>query len=130
MFLPSLETSILPHHLSVSDKERIDEEQRLLFVGVTRAGSVLSMSHCERRLYFGRVTHNARSPLIDDLKPPLVYQAINKFEIDKFIESNLSPQGETPTLHSLLSNKLDRSYSTKKVNLDSMISKIKPLTDE
>jgi ATP-dependent DNA helicase Rep len=43
-----VEEGILPHRESL-DAEGIEEERRLMYVGVTRAQRTLHVSHCERR---------------------------------------------------------------------------------
>ncbi|MEW5888725.1 MAG: UvrD-helicase domain-containing protein [Pseudomonadota bacterium] len=48
VFLVGVEEGLLPHRESV-DKGNIEEERRLMYVGVTRARQSLHLSYCERR---------------------------------------------------------------------------------
>jgi len=52
VFLLGLEQGILPHKRSV-DEGTIDEERRLLYVGITRAKERLSMTYCSTRVKWG-----------------------------------------------------------------------------
>ena len=55
VFIIGLEDGILPHERSSSDDEQIEEERRLLFVGITRAKEELQLSRCLNR--FRRGSH-------------------------------------------------------------------------
>ncbi|MBK5914185.1 UvrD-helicase domain-containing protein [Rhodocyclus purpureus] len=48
VFLIGVEEGILPHRESQSP-EKIEEERRLMYVGITRAQRSLHLSHCEKR---------------------------------------------------------------------------------
>jgi len=55
VFIVGLEEGILPHERSATDPEQVEEERRLLFVGITRAESDLQISRCLNR--FRRGSH-------------------------------------------------------------------------
>lgn len=55
VFIVGLEDGILPHERSATDEEQVEEERRLLFVGITRAEQKLQLSRCQKR--FRRGSH-------------------------------------------------------------------------
>lgn len=54
VILAGLEENILPHHNSQSLPEELEEERRLLYVGMTRAKQRLILTSCQRRQIAGR----------------------------------------------------------------------------
>ena len=53
VFMPVLEEGILPHERSKKDREELEEERRLAFVGITRAMEELYLSHAQLREFRG-----------------------------------------------------------------------------
>ncbi len=53
VFVIAMESGILPHSRSREDPLLLEEERRLLFVGMTRAQAYLQLSFAERRQYRG-----------------------------------------------------------------------------
>ncbi len=53
IFIVGLEDGILPHERSSGDEDEIEEERRLLFVGITRAETELQLSRCVSRFRRG-----------------------------------------------------------------------------
>ena len=54
VYIMGLEENILPHERSMGDPMQLEEERRLLFVGITRARQGLRLSRCEQREFRGR----------------------------------------------------------------------------
>ncbi len=66
VYLIGLEEGILPHERSKTEGT-IDEERRLLYVGITRARETLTLSHCRDRMKFGSASACRPSSFIKEL---------------------------------------------------------------
>lgn len=64
VFVVGVEEGILPHSRSVDDYFQLEEERRLLYVGITRAQEHLTLTHVRRRFLFGRRTESMPSRFI------------------------------------------------------------------
>ncbi len=53
VFITGLEEGMLPHQMSLSDEEQMEEERRLMYVGVTRAKNWLYLTWATRRSMYG-----------------------------------------------------------------------------
>ncbi|PID98759.1 ATP-dependent DNA helicase PcrA [Candidatus Saccharibacteria bacterium] len=67
VFVVGLEESILPHSRALYDQSEMEEERRLMYVGMTRAREELYLLHAlERSLYGGR-QHNIPSRFLSEI---------------------------------------------------------------
>ncbi|OAN47405.1 DNA helicase UvrD [Chloroflexus islandicus] len=71
VFVLGIEEGLLPHSRSQTDRDSLEEERRLLYVGMTRAQRRLYLCHAGQRALFGRVTASARSRFLADIPPAL-----------------------------------------------------------
>jgi DNA helicase-2/ATP-dependent DNA helicase PcrA len=67
VFMIGMEEGIFPHSRSLMDKDEIEEERRLCYVGITRAQDRLYLTYANRRLFFGARTQNTISRFIADI---------------------------------------------------------------
>jgi DNA helicase II / ATP-dependent DNA helicase PcrA len=49
------------------DKEELEEERRLCYVGITRAKEHVYITHANKRLFFGTRTHNTVSRFVAEI---------------------------------------------------------------
>ena len=70
-YLVGLEEGILPHDRSKVEGT-LDEERRLLYVGITRAQLTLTMTYCYNRMKFGSTAPCTPSSFIRELDPALL----------------------------------------------------------
>ena len=66
VFLVGVEEGILPHRESL-DQTKIEEERRLMYVGITRAQRSLTISHCHKRKRAGEWLFVEPSRFISEL---------------------------------------------------------------
>ncbi|MCF7957120.1 MAG: UvrD-helicase domain-containing protein [Phycisphaerae bacterium] len=62
-----LENGLIPHSRSLEDAREMEEERRLLFVGITRAEKKLTMSFARFRTVFGSSQATVRSDFLREL---------------------------------------------------------------
>ena len=71
VYVVGLEEGILPHDRSKSEGT-LDEERRLLYVGITRAMKSLTLTHCRARTKFGSAVSCQPSSFIKELAPEFI----------------------------------------------------------
>ena len=67
VFIVAVENGLLPHERSMHDEEKLEEERRLLFVGITRAREELQLSHADYRAFRGQSCPTVPSPFLMEL---------------------------------------------------------------
>lgn len=67
VFLIGMEEGIFPSNRSMLDEDRMEEERRLCYVGITRAMKVLYMTHARTRAVFGMRQANPPSRFLDEI---------------------------------------------------------------
>ena len=67
VFVIAVEDNILPHERSITDKMQLEEERRLLFVGMTRAKEELWLTRTEFREYRGTYCSSILSRFLFEL---------------------------------------------------------------
>lgn len=72
VFMIGMEEGLFPHSRSLMDKEELEEERRLCYVGITRAKEKVYFSYARRRLYFGSRSSNAVSRFLGDIDEGLL----------------------------------------------------------
>jgi DNA helicase II / ATP-dependent DNA helicase PcrA len=70
VYLIGVEQNLIPHERSIreNDKSSLEEERRLLFVGITRAKERLVLTHTERREMHGRTLSTIPSDFLQELR--------------------------------------------------------------
>ncbi|MBI3290089.1 UvrD-helicase domain-containing protein [Candidatus Microgenomates bacterium] len=71
VFIVGLEEGIFPHARSLDIEQELEEERRLMYVGMTRAKIKLYLTFCTRRMLFGQRTNNLPSRFLMDIPKEL-----------------------------------------------------------
>ena len=72
VFMVGMEEGLFPHSRSLMDPEQMEEERRLMYVGMTRAMDNLYLTYTRRRLYFGSRSSNPVSRFLADIPEKLI----------------------------------------------------------
>jgi DNA helicase-2/ATP-dependent DNA helicase PcrA len=72
VFIVGCEEGLLPYSLFKSQTSDLEEEQRLLYVGMTRAKKFLFLSHAEKRFLMGREYKLGRSLFLNRIERELI----------------------------------------------------------
>jgi len=76
VFMVGMEEGLFPHSRSMMDKEELEEERRLCYVGMTRAKKRLHLLYTRQRLYFGQRSANPPSRFLADIPKDLVETSV------------------------------------------------------
>ena len=72
VFIAGLEEGLFPHSMSSEDPEKLEEERRLCYVGMTRAMQQLTLTHAESRRLHGSETYPLPSRFLREIPSELI----------------------------------------------------------
>ena len=67
VFIAGMEEGLFPHKMSSDDPDKLEEERRLAYVGITRAREQLFLSWSEKRRLWGNETYQQISRFINEI---------------------------------------------------------------
>ncbi|KQM80216.1 UvrD-helicase domain-containing protein [Xylophilus sp. Leaf220] len=67
VFIGGMEEGLFPHENSMSDRDGLEEERRLMYVAITRARKRLYLSHSQTRMLHGQTRYNVKSRFFEEL---------------------------------------------------------------
>jgi DNA helicase II / ATP-dependent DNA helicase PcrA len=73
VFIIGLEDGVFPHYRSMGEPAELEEERRLMYVGVTRAQQRLYLTHAWSRMLFGSTSYNPPSRFLSEIPSELVH---------------------------------------------------------
>ncbi len=72
VILPGLERGLYPLSKAEQNKDELEEERRLFYVGITRAEKKLVLLHAEKRYRFGEISYPMPSGFLSEITPELL----------------------------------------------------------
>lgn len=82
VFMVGMEEGLFPHSRSLMNKDELEEERRLCYVGMTRARKQLFLTYAKKRIFFGQKTANTVSRFILELPKKVVEQNLRQYTDD------------------------------------------------
>lgn len=73
VFLTGMEEGIFPSQRSYMDEGRLEEERRLMYVGITRAMEKLYLTMAAQRMVFGQTTYQTASQFVKEIPRELIF---------------------------------------------------------
>jgi DNA helicase-2/ATP-dependent DNA helicase PcrA len=83
VFMTGLEDGILPLYFAKKETADLAEEQRLFYVGMTRAKEKLYLTRAEKRLMFGKLKTQQPSPFLNNIEQRLTELSKTKLKLPK-----------------------------------------------
>ena len=93
IMITGLDEGLLPHYSSLDSQEELEEERRLLYVGMTRAKERLYLFTAANRMRFGSWTGNSPSRFLSEI-PERLLEEIGRTGIADLGTGLLSDAGE------------------------------------
>ena len=98
VILCGMEDGLFPHQMSAKEPERLQEERRLCYVGVTRAKEQLILTYAEKRRLHGTDTHPHPSRFLQEIPAELIEEVRPRVQVTR--PAFQSAQACTSTLES------------------------------
>ena len=93
IFIVGLEEGILPHSRSMLSYEEMEEERRLMYVGLTRAKEKIYLLFTQQRTIFGSTQVNPPSRFLDDIPQHLIEELQVPYKEDGFWNEEIDKRG-------------------------------------
>ncbi len=93
VFITGMEEGLFPHQMSSDDPQRLAEERRLCYVGLTRAMRELYLICAETRRLYGNENYNAPSRFLREIPAELIEEVRVRGGISRPAAGGLSDQG-------------------------------------
>lgn len=85
VFLVGMEEGIFPHANALMERDGIEEERRLMYVGITRARKLLYLTNAKRRMLYGKDNSNPPSRFIEEIDDSLLEMTNSSIKEEKVI---------------------------------------------
>ena len=81
VFMCGMEDGLFPHQRSIEDSNKLQEERRLAYVGITRAREKLVLTYAERRRLYGKDHYSMPSQFIGEIPGEYIHEVRPKASI-------------------------------------------------
>ncbi|MFQ6371549.1 DNA helicase II [Shewanella sp. YIC-542] len=88
VFMAGVEEGIFPSQLTLEEGDRLEEERRLCYVGMTRAMSQLYITYAESRRIYGRENYARASRFIKEIPPQCMKEVRLKAQVSNPVSSS------------------------------------------
>jgi DNA helicase-2/ATP-dependent DNA helicase PcrA len=78
-----VEEGLFPHHMSSEDPNRLEEERRLCYVGMTRAKRKLILCYAETRRMYGRDNYHTVSRFVLEIPSEYIVEVRPKMQVSR-----------------------------------------------
>ena len=93
VFIAGMEEGIFPSSRSRDDESRLEEERRLMYVGITRARKRLFLSRASSRMLYNQENHNPPSRFLEEIPERLTEDEWTPKKIAAFGPQSMMPSG-------------------------------------
>ncbi len=78
VFIAGAEEGLFPGQRSIESQEELEEERRLMYVGITRAKKRLYITHTQRRTIYGMTKYNQPSRFLNEIPKEIIKPLYSK----------------------------------------------------
>ena len=78
VFIPGMEENLFPSMRSMQEDNRLEEERRLMYVGITRARKRLFLSYASERMLYNQYSHNPPSRFLKEIPARLLHASFSR----------------------------------------------------
>ena len=93
VFVAGMEDGLFPGPMSLADNESIEEERRLLYVAMTRAGNLCVLSYADERFLYGQLRKNKPSRFLDDISDKYVERSVYGYSNSHSVDFSRRDEG-------------------------------------
>jgi DNA helicase-2/ATP-dependent DNA helicase PcrA len=101
VIIAGLEEGLLPSSRSINEVEKLEEERRLLYVGITRARERLLLTRCRYRYTYGKMTDQVPSRFVQEMPSNLLITQdvshVTQQQLSTWFSQWLNPAASAPT---------------------------------
>lgn len=83
VFISGMEEGLFPHAMSLEPEDKLEEERRLCYVGMTRAMKKLHLLHAHSRQLYGNSSHRLASRFLREIPSNLIEQDGGNFSVTR-----------------------------------------------